>query len=258
MLNVKDAQKDLVDPAVLGTTHVLEAANKSDSVKKVVLTSSVVAIYGDSIDMQHQNLSTFTEAQFNTSSSLKHQPYAYSKVEAEKLAWAMAEGQSGWELIVLNPSFVMGPSLTSTSQSESLKFMTDLITGKYKTGAAELHMGFVDVRDVATAHIYCLENHAEGRHILSERVAEMLTLATIIQEHYGNVYKLPKSNNPKWLISIIGGLFGLTRKFVKNNIGIPLQLDSSKSIEKLHLKYIPLEQTVKDMVDQMKSAGDVS
>ena len=165
----------------------------------------------------------------------------------------MAKQQSNWELIVLNPSFVMGPSLTSTSQSESLKFMTEMLSGKFRSGTAELYMAYVDVRDVAKAHIFCLENKAEGRHILSERVTDMLSFANIIREHYGNKYKLPKSNNPKWLVSLIGGLFGLSRKYVKNNVGIPIQLDASKSIEKLNLNYIPLEQTVKDMVEQMES-----
>ena len=252
ILNVKDAKKDLLDPAVIGTTNVLEAANKSNSVKKVVLTSSVVAIYGDAIDMKNQNLSVFTEEQFNTSSSLKHQPYAYSKVEAEKKAWEMAGQHSEWELVVLNPSFVMGPSLTSSSQSESLKFMTELLSGKQKTGTAELYMAYVDVRDVAKAHIYCVENKASGRHILSERVAVMLSFVNIIGKLYGDKYKLPKSYLPKWLLVLIGGLFGLSPKFVKNNVGIPLKLDSTKSKEKLNLKYIPLEQTVKDMVDQME------
>lgn len=253
ILNVKDAKRDLVDPAVIGTSNVLEAANKSGSVKKVVLTSSVVAIYGDNIDMKNQDLSVFTEDQFNTSSSLKHQPYAYSKVEAEKKAWEMAGQQSEWELIVLNPSFVMGPSLTSTSQSESLKFMTDLLSGKQKSGTAELNMAFVDVRDVAIAHIYCVENKASGRHILSERVTDMLSFVNIIGKLYGDKYKLPKSYLPKWLLGLIGGLFGLSPKFVKNNVGIPLKLDSTKSKEKLNLKYIPLEQTMKDMVDQMEN-----
>jgi len=253
ILNVKDAQKDLVDPAVRGTTNVLEAANKSNSVKKVVLTSSVVAIYGDSIDMKNQNLSILTEEQFNTTSSLSHQPYSYSKVQAEKKAWELAKQQSSWKLIVLNPSFVMGPSLTSNSQSESLKFMTEMLSGKFKTGVAELYLAYVDVRDVAKAHIFCLENKAEGRHILSERVTDMLSFANIIRAHYGNTYKLPKSNNPKWLMKLIGGLFGLSRKYVKNNVEIPIQMDTTKSIEKLNLNYIPLEQTVKDMVEQMES-----
>ncbi|MFQ3174173.1 MAG: nucleoside-diphosphate-sugar epimerase [Flavobacterium sp.] len=252
-LKVKNAQRDLVDPAVIGTTNLLEAANKSGSVKKVVLTSSVAAIFGDNIDMQNQNLSMLTEEHYNSSSSLRHQPYSYSKVEAEKKAWTIAKQQSNWELIVMNPSFVMGPSLTSTSESESLKFMTDMLTGKFKTGAAELYIGYVDVRDVAKAHVFGLENEVEGRFILSERVTDMLSFSNIIREHYGNTYQLPKSNSPKWLISIIGGFFGLSRKYVKNNIGIPLELDSSKSKGQLKLNYIPLEQTIQDMIEQLKS-----
>ena len=55
------------------------------------------------------------------------------------------------------------------------------------------------------------------------------------------------------MVSLIGGLFGLGRKYVKNNVGIPIQLDATKSIEKLNMKYIPLEQTVKDMVVQMET-----
>ena len=46
---VTDPQKDLVDPAVRGTRKVLGAANRTDSVKRVVLTSSCAAIYGDNI-----------------------------------------------------------------------------------------------------------------------------------------------------------------------------------------------------------------
>lgn len=117
--------------------------------------------------MKNENLPIFTEEHFNTSSTLSHIPYAYSKVQAEKQAWKMAKQQSTWELIALNPSVVLGPSLTSISQSESLKFMTDMLSGKFRTGVPELNMGYVDVRDVAKAHIFCLENKAEGRHILS-------------------------------------------------------------------------------------------
>ena len=141
ILNIKDAQLDLVDPAVKGTINVLEAANKSSTVKKVVLTSSTVAIYGDGIDMRNQHLSSFTEEQFNTSSTIDHQPYPFSKVQAEKKAWEIANNQSSWELVVLNPSFVMGPSLATGSQSESLKFMADMLSGKLKLGAAELYFG---------------------------------------------------------------------------------------------------------------------
>jgi len=252
ILNVKDPQRELVDPALMGTVNVLNAANHSSTVKKVVLTSSVVAIYGDAVDMKNQRLDKFHEGHFNTSSRLDHQPYPYSKTVAERKAWEMAEAQSKWNLVVLNPSFVMGPSLSSNSQSGSLKFMSEMLSGKYKLGAADVHFSFVDVRDVAKAHIYCLENQAEGRHILAERTIDMLSFANIIRAQFGNRYKLPKSVNPKWMISLLGSFFGLSREYVRNNVGHIIALDNSKSLEKLDLNYIPLEQTVRDMVNQME------
>ena len=59
--SVKDPQKELIDPAKLGTRNVLEQANKTKSVKRVVLTSSCAAIYGDNIDLQSTQNGVFTE-----------------------------------------------------------------------------------------------------------------------------------------------------------------------------------------------------
>ena len=60
-LDVKDPQKDLVEPALLGTQNVLEAVARSSTVKRVVLTSSMAAIT-DEPDENH----VLTEADWNT------------------------------------------------------------------------------------------------------------------------------------------------------------------------------------------------
>ncbi len=251
-LRFKDAQLDLVDPAIKGTQNVLSAATKSGTVKKVVLTSSVAAIHGDTIDMMEQGLSEFSEAQFNQSSSLKHQPYSYSKVAAEKEAWKIHDGQNDWKLVVINPSFVMGPSLSHNSDSESLNFMRDMLKGKFGMGAPDLVFGFVDVRDVAKAHLLALENDdAEGRHLLAERTCNVLEYAKLIELAFPGKYKLPKSHSAKFLLYLMGWMFGLNARFIKRNVGYPLKLNSEKSRNVLGLEYIPLEDTVKDMVDQM-------
>ena len=92
--DVKDPQKDLIDPAVLGTQNVLDTANQTPSVKRVVLTSSCAAIYTDAIDAQNAPGGILTEDVWNTSSSIDYQPYSYSKTLAEKKAWEMANNQS--------------------------------------------------------------------------------------------------------------------------------------------------------------------
>lgn len=252
-LRFKDAQKDLVDPAVKGTRNVLSAANKSGTVKKVVLTSSVAAVHGDNIDMLDKGLSEFSEEHFNTTSSVSHQPYSYSKVEAEQEAWNIHDAQSNWKLVVINPSFVLGPSLTANSDSESLAFINDMLSGKYHTGAPDLTFGYVDVRDVATAHLLALEKEdAEGRHILAERTASVMDVAEILKKQFGKKYKLPMMKAPKWLLTLIAPMFGLQRSFIRRNVGYPITLNTTKSKQELGLPYTPLEQTLKEMVEQME------
>ena len=64
---IRDPEKQLVKPAVEGTRNVLDSVNATESVKRVVLTSSVVAIQGDNIDMLGRG--PFTEDDWNTTSS---------------------------------------------------------------------------------------------------------------------------------------------------------------------------------------------
>jgi nucleoside-diphosphate-sugar epimerase len=92
--NAKDPQKELVDPALLGTRNVLEEAHRTPSVKRVVLTSSCAAIYGDNADIQDAPHGILTEAVWNTTSSLTYNAYSYSKTVAEREAWAIAEAQA--------------------------------------------------------------------------------------------------------------------------------------------------------------------
>jgi nucleoside-diphosphate-sugar epimerase len=252
-LSFKDAQKELIDPALGGTRNVLRAASNSGSVRKVVLTSSVAAIYGDTVDMQEQGLTELTEEHFNTSSSLEHQPYSYSKVLAEKEAWKIQESQSDWELVVLNPSFVLGPSLSPSSASESLTIIKTLLSGKAYPAAPFLHFGFVDVREVALAHRLALESEeASGRHILSACTAGLLDIAQIVRKKFPGKYLSPFLIAPKPVFYLIGWIFGMSFKFTQRNIGYTLVLNNSKSKEALGLQYRPLEDTVVDMVQQME------
>jgi dihydroflavonol-4-reductase len=48
-------------------------------------------------------------------------------------------------------------------------------------------------------------------------------------------------------------LFGVTARFVRRNVGYPIRINSSKSREKLGLTYRNIDDTVRDMVEQMES-----
>ncbi|MDO9614762.1 MAG: aldehyde reductase [Bacteroidota bacterium] len=252
---IKNAQKELVEPALEGTRNVLDTVNATESVKRVVLTSSVAAIYGDAIDIQKTENGIFTEAHWNTTSSADHQPYPYSKVQAEKLAWQMAENQSRWDLIVINPGFIMGPSLTKRTDSTSVEIMIQMATGKFKTGVPSGNMSFVDVRDVAKAHILAgFTPNASGRHICTSADKNFLELANVIRADYPE-FPLPKGFVPKWLFGLIAPFVGFSRKYVKLNVGYDLRTDNNYIKKDLGMEFLPFEQTITDHFKQLLADG---
>lgn len=251
---VEDPQRDLVDPAVQGTRNVLDTASQTASVKRVVVTSSCAAIYGDNADVQQAPGGVLTEALWNTSSSLTHNPYAYSKVEAEKAAWRLAEAQSRWDLVTINPSLVIGPGLNPKGTSESYKLVAQMGDGTLKTGAPRLGIGVVDVRDVAEAHYQAgFRPEAKGRYIVSGHDTDLFEMAQTLRPQFGDRYPLPKRTLPKWLLWLAGPMVdkSMTRQFVARNVDIPWRADNSRSRNELGISYRPLEESMNEFFAQL-------
>ncbi|NLR91984.1 NAD-dependent epimerase/dehydratase family protein [Flammeovirga agarivorans] len=252
IMNVKDAQKDLVDPALKGTMNVLNTVNETESVKRVVLTSSCVAIIGDAKDNLHLPNTTADESIWNTTSSVTHQPYNYSKTVAEQEAWEINRKQDRWDLVTINPSFVLGPGINPRSTSESFQIIKQMGDGSMKMGAPGLHIGMVDVRDLAEAHFNAgfLPN-ANGRNIISNVSLTVLEMANLLRDKFGNEYPLPKKELPKFMVWLLGPLQGLSRKMVSKNFGYKWLVDNSKSIKELEMNYRPAKETLNDFFQQM-------
>lgn len=258
IIDVKDPQKELVDPAKLGTRNVLEEANRTESVKRVVVTSSCAAIYGDNADLEKTPNGIFTEDMWNSSSSLEHGAYSYSKTLAEKEAWKINEAQDRWDLVVINPSLVIGPGINPHATSESFNMIKQMGDGSLKIGAPRWGFGVVDVRDLARAHLAAaFLAKAKGRHIVSGHNTDMFEMAQALIPKYGNNYPIPKRAMPKWLMWLIGPLAGggMTRKVVALNIDVPWRGDNSKSISELGMSYRPMQESMNDMFQQLIDAG---
>lgn len=253
--NVNNPQKELIDPAKLGTRNVLEEANRTETVKRVVLTSSCAAIYSDNADLEQTPNGVFTEENWNTSSSLEHQAYSYSKTVAEKEAWAIANQQTGWDLVVINPSLVIGPAVNPKAvTSESFSILKQAGDGSLQTGVPQMGFGVVDVRDVALAHFQAgFTPQAKGRHIISGHNTTLLEMAKTLLPKYGHKYPIPRWELPKFLVWLVGPLLNkaLTRKVVSRNVGYPFVADNTKSIQALGVSYRPLAESMNDMFQQM-------
>lgn len=252
----EDAHEALVRPAVEGTRNVLDAVNRTASVQRVVLTSSVVSVYGDNRDAKDLPDNRLNETHWNESSSVSHNPYNYSKVAAEREAWRIHDGQERWELVTINPGMVYGPSLTTLSQSASIDTLLSMGDGRLKTGVPDLLSGVVDVRDVARAHMLAaFTPQACGRYLVVADSIRLLDIANMLSARFGKAYPFPRMTVPKFMVWAIGPLMGpVTRDFVCRNVGYPIQFDNRRSMA-LGLKYHPLAQTFTEHFQQLIDDG---
>lgn len=254
-LDVKNAQKNLIEPAVKGTENVLNQANKTKSVKRVVVTSSCAAIYTDAIDCQNAPNGVLNEEVWNTTASLEYQPYSYSKTLAEQKAWEMQKSQSQWDLVTINPSLVLGPALNASSiTSESYTILKQMVDGTMKMGAPKLGIGLVDVRDVAEAHFQAGFNpKAQGRYITSAHNTNFLDMALTLLPKYGNKFPLPKKALPKWLLMIVGPMINkaMTRRYLKANVNVEFKADNSKIKNELGIEFRSIQETMESSVQTL-------
>ena len=260
-IDVHDPVKELIEPAKLGTRNVLEQANRMPSVKRVVVTSSCAAIYGDNADLAKTPDGVFTEETWNTSSSVEHQPYSYSKTLAEREAWEIAGKQDRWDLVTINPSLVMGPGINPHGTSESFNMMKQYGDGTLKSGVPSWGFGIVDVRDLAEAHYRAgFAPEAEGRYIVSGHNSDLADLAAPLRDRFGSAYPFPTRTMPRWMVWLVGPMVNkaMTRKAVSLNVGLPWKADSSKSERELGVTYRPLDETVVDFFQQMVDSGTFS
>lgn len=255
-LNVKDPQKELVDPALEGTKNILETVNLTESVTRVVVTSSCAAIYTDTIDTHKPDGRGITEADWNTTASLEYQPYSYSKTVAERLAWEMADNQDRWTLVTTNPAMVLGPAIGGKPTSESFNIMRQVGDGTFKFGAPKLGWAVVDVRDLSQAHLAAgFLPEANGRNIIFGHKSNILDTLLLLQQRFGKTHPLPKRALPKWLLWLAGPSQGMPRKSVSGSVNVEWKGDNTKGVRELGMRYRPLKDTVDEMFQYMIDQG---
>jgi len=136
---------ELVVPAREGTLRVLRAARAAGA-RRVVLTSSFTAV-----GYTPKPGAEFTEDDWTDPETPGLPPYPLSKVIAERAAWDLMEREGGGtELVVVNPTFILGPTLTT--KLSSLQLVKAMLDGTMSV-APRARFGLADVRDVAAAQI---------------------------------------------------------------------------------------------------------
>lgn len=251
--NVQDPVKDMLEPAVNGTTSILQAVkDNAPTVKRVVVLSSFAAIRDDAkdagttFDETCWNPVTWEEASTNTKKT-----YQGSKTLAERAAWDFVKNEKPtFELVTINPSLVFGPP-SHLAQGELASLNTsnqrilDMLQGKMKDKLAPTGFySWVDVRDVAQAHVRALEapEAAGKRFFLINDYLTNKEIAQIIVEKY-----------PEYANKLPGNLNEL-----ESDIPAPesrYKFDNSQSRKVLGIEYAPLSKSVDDTVKSMIELG---
>jgi len=257
-VDVKDPQKELVEPAVQGTLTVLKSCSKSSSVKRVVVTSSMAAIT-DSPENDH----IYTEADWNTTSTLTRNPYYYSKRLAEEAAWKYVQDNSPkFSVVVINPFVVIGPEMNPESVNPSNKIIMDIMTGRFP-GIINLGWGLVDVRDVALSHVLAIQKeNAKGRYLCCNLSLMMKEVVPVLQAKYPG-YHYPKVNLACGVGDTIvkvsshfqGGGVG---SYLRTNVGRLMHFDNTKIKQDLGMTYMDINQSIYDTIDTMIKNGHLA
>jgi dihydroflavonol-4-reductase len=255
-MDIKSVQHDLVDPAVHGTENVLEACRKSHTVHRLIFTSSIAAV-----EDHPEKGRVFTESDWNQKSTLHRNPYHYSKALSERVVWnyiTQLPEDERFEAVSINPSLVIGPSFSAeTARNPSNHLIAQMMTNEFP-GILKIGWNFVDVRDVARAHVLAMENpQAQGRYIVSNESLWMKDLVAQLKRKYPD-YKYPKRNlksKPASALIYLSSYFRprIMGSFIRTHLG-GLEMFSNEKAKgpTLGLALTPLDNTLDATVQNLQ------
>jgi len=251
-----DPQINLIDPAVKGTLNILEACKKSGTVKRLVVTSSAAALrcYNDDNGPEY----VYDEKDWNKKSTITDWPYGLAKTMAEKSAWeyvAKPENKNLFDLVTILPSVCVGPIHNIAVTTESINIIKNLFITFPAPPA--ICFGFVDVRDVAMAHILALETHEAGgnRYVVSNKSLFFVEVSKMLIPHFPE-YNLSARELPNFVV-YLAGLFDsrLSFTYLNHQLNVKLNLNTQKVQNELKLQYSSIEQALVDTVNSLIQFG---
>lgn len=250
--------EDITIPAVKGTTSILQSALKYGSnVRRVVVTGSCSSVITPGISKPNG----YTEEDWNEVSvqevnekGRQANPmhvYRASKILAEKSVWGFVEKNKSslkWDATVITPPYVLGPPIQELSSPEQLNAsISEYYKAVMKTDVdvdflTKTRLSWVDVRDISLAHVLALEKEAAGDQRILVSAGSFLWQDWVLCANalnppiYENLSKGNTDYNPETSEPVC-------------------QYNSAKADKILGIKYKPMEETTKDLLEEFKRRG---
>ena len=249
MVGVRDAQRDVVDPSVLGTQNLCEAMRKAGCVQTIIHTSSVAAIRRT----HYQNGQVFSSLDWCDDATLQTNAYGLAKAEGERVMRSFVELHSEElrpRLVTIHPSIVFGPVFQKRHTLGSMAYLKHF-TGKLPF-VLHTHLNFVDVRDVAKAHVAAIETGRDGgRYILYKEGLWMRDIGGLLRQSLPGkkwaMFRLPS------LLATLMAAFHpkLTVRQVRSSLGRHVAYDVENMEQELGIQLHSTEQTLVDSVESL-------
>ncbi|MEJ6716453.1 MAG: SDR family NAD(P)-dependent oxidoreductase [Euryarchaeota archaeon] len=249
MVGVRDAQLDVVDPSVLGTENLCSALQKAGCVQAIVHTSSVAAIRRT----HSKNGQIFTSSDWCDDASVTSNPYGMAKAKAERVMRNYVEQFTDGQrprLVTIHPSIVFGPVFQKRHTQGSMAYLKHF-TGRLPF-VLHTHLNFVDVRDVAEAHVAAIEGGKDGsRYILHKEGMWMRDIGRSLRQ-FAPGKKWATLCLPSPLATAMAAFHPkLTVRQVRSSLGRHVSYDVESMEEELGILLHSTEKTLVDSVESL-------
>ena len=242
-VGAKDVKKDVVDPSVIGVQNLCSVM---DNVKRIVHTSSVAAIRST----RFENGVVFSNKDWCDDATETRNAYGFAKAEAERIMRKWAENREV-RLVTIHPSIVFGPILHKRHLEGSMSYLKHFIKGP--PFVLDVHINFVDVRDVAVAHVNALTKGVDRERYIIHK--EGMWMKEIGQTLTSNLPKKYASRKLPRIFAYLLALFHpkLSLKQLKGSLGTHVSYDVKDSFEILELPNFEVVDTLVDSVNSVKA-----
>jgi dihydroflavonol-4-reductase len=250
--DVPDVENDLIRPAVEGVRNVVESCRRG-SVPYLVATNSVAAIGAG----RRAAGGLFDESDRNERCRPEYGAYAFSKVEAERVMRELC-AEYGIRCATLHPALIWGPQLTTEFASSNQ--MLRMLARREIPFVPPIHSDWVDVRDVAAAHLaVATSSTASGRFIVARGEAMWFAHAARVMSGLFPALRVPTSAMPRWSLRMVSWFDRrVTRYYLDTLVVESSGFDGTRLTRELEFRYTHnLESCIRDSVESMKRLGVV-
>ncbi|KAK8593817.1 hypothetical protein V6N13_042613 [Hibiscus sabdariffa] len=220
---VKDPQVEMIEPAVKGTLNVLRSCAKVPSIRRVIITSSLAAVVLAGKPLADDVVVDETWFSDPVICEKFKQWYMLSKTLAEKAAREFSE-KNGVDMVTIHPP---------------INGVRASFTANWAETFSNSALRWVDVRDVANAHILAFERpSACGRYCVAGKSVHTTELLKILRELYPDLSLPERCSDEKQSMPAFPAF--------------PTFQVSQERVKSLGINFIPLEVSIKDTVDSLK------